>query len=332
MELQLDQHPLLNRKGEAYSPFVSHRTLALLVLLSVPIVAQSQDDSFRLTVRGYQWTTTHRTLTFTWPGYANTSCNGTTNVNGYVAGNGNFTANATDSTTCSTTYTPPSSENIDIQKPVVFILADTDSSRMVLTCTRNVRWSQCHALNPGSFRARNDKGHFEVQALFGKGKEEWVKFDIVQQTAISPLQPQETSAREAPASIEAPKSATADANGEFPARWKSMINGSVRTLRFGGEYIYGELVLTDAAAKAGAFALMDVKKDGDKYVGKINTKIVSRDGKSCSLNHQIELTLVGPDRIEGRSFTPPANAKVDWATCTFSPPAEWRDFTWIPVR
>jgi hypothetical protein len=54
---------------------------------------------------------------------------------------------------------------------------------MILTCTRNVRWSQCHALNPGFFVARNDKGHFEVQGVSPKGKEEWVRFDVVQQDA-----------------------------------------------------------------------------------------------------------------------------------------------------
>lgn len=308
---------------------MNHRLVILLALVCVPI-ARSQDDSFRLNVIGYQWTTTHRTLTFTWPGYASTSCNGTTNVNGYVTGSGNFSANATNSDACSTTYTPPSSQNIDIQKPVVFILADTDRTRLVLTCTRNVRWSQCHALNPGFFRARNDKGHFEVQAVSSKGKEEWVRFDIVQQTAISPRQP--TSAQEAPVSIEAPKSETASANGGFPARWKSMTTGSVRTLRFEGEYIYGEAVMTDEAAKAGTFALMDVKKDGDKYVGKVSQKIVSREGKSCLFNRQIELTLVTPDRIEGRLLSPPSNAKVDWSTCAVSPAADWQGFSWIPVR
>jgi hypothetical protein len=45
----------------------------------------------------------------------------------------------------------------------------------------------------------------------------------------------------------------------------------------------------------------------------------------------IELTLVTPDRIEGRAFTPPLNAKVGWNACTYSPPADWQPFTWIPV-
>jgi hypothetical protein len=204
---------------------------------------------------------------------------------------------------------------------------------MILTCTRNVRWSQCHALNPGEFLGRNDNGHFEVQALFGKGKEEWIKFDVVQQTAIARQQPQAPPAQEAPASIEAPKSETAGANPGFPARWKSMTSGTIRTLRFEGEYIYGETVFPEAAAKAGAFGLMDVKKDGDKYVGKLNGRAISPDGSaSCSVSWPFELTLVTPERIEGRAFSPPLNAKVDWTACTYSPPADWQSFTWIPVR
>ena len=91
--------------------------------------------------------------------------------------------------------------------------------------------------------------------------------------------------------------------------------------------------MPEAAKKAGVFFLMDVKKDGDKYVGKINGRIVSTDGgKSCSGTWPIELTLVTPDRIEGRSFTPPVNAKTDWNACTYSPPADWQPFSWIPVR
>jgi hypothetical protein len=112
-----------------------------------------------------------------------------------------------------------------------------------------------------------------------------------------------------------------------------MTTGLVRTLRFNGEYIYGETALPDAMAKAGVFFLMDVKKDGDKYVGKVNSHIVSspNGGKSCSLVSPIELSLVTPERIEGRIFSPQPNAKIDWNACTYSPPADWQQFTWIPV-
>ena len=184
--------------------------------------------------------------------------------------------------------------------------------------------------------ARIDHGHFEVKATFGKGKEEWVKFDVVQQTAITLQRPtaQEAPASiEAPAPVEAPKAETANAAG-FPVRWKSMTTGHVLVIRFEGDYIYGERVLPEAAANAGIFFLMDVKKDGDKYVGKTNGHILSAPtgGKSCSMTWPTELTLVTPDRIEGRSFSPPTNAKVDWNACTYSPPADWQTFTWIPVK
>jgi hypothetical protein len=310
---------------------VKNVILILIVMLCGPVL-RAQDDTFRLTVLSFQWTTNHRTLTFSWPGYANTSCNGSANINGYISG-GNISATGTSSDTCSTTYTPPSNQNIDIQTPIVFIQAETDDSRMVLTCTRNIRWSQCHSLKPGRFLGRNDNGHLEVQAFFGKNKkEEWVKFDVVQRAAIGRPQAEVPVAQDAAATIEPPESEPAGPASGFPIRWKSMTSGTIRTLRFEGEYIYGEAVLTEAAAKAGAFGLMDVKKDGDKYVGKINRRSVSPDGKACSATLPIELTLVSRERIDGRWLVPPANARIDWSTCAFSRASEWQAFTWVPVR
>jgi hypothetical protein len=306
-------------------------------------------------------------MTFSWPGYANTSCNGNSTVNAYTYGN-NISANGTSSSSCYTTYTPPRNQQIDVQKPVVFVLADTESTRMILTCTRNVRWSQCHALNPGFFMARNDKGHFEVQALSGKGKEEWIRFDIAQQNAITRPETQATTV--APASptgstqcpaglhwvatsyggycgegqqaqpsaiaaptIERPAPSATGENMGFPSKWKSITTGSIRTLRFETNYTYGEVILPEAAAKAGAFSLLELKKDGDKYVGKVNSRVVRSDGgASCSVQIPIELTLVTPERIEGHSQQPPANAKLDWATCSFTPPPARLDFSWIPVK
>lgn len=309
------------------------RAILILTTLLFCRVLHAQENNFRITVLAYQWTTTHKTLTFSWPGYANTSCNGNMNMNGYISGGGNVSASGTGSNTCSTSYTPPTTQNIDVQKPVLYIIADSATSRMVLTCTRNVRWSQCNALNPGQFAARIDKGHFEVQAVFAKGKEEWVKFDVVQQTGISPQQTQTASAQAAPVSIEAPNSAAPNANSGYPSRWKSMNTGMVRTLRVEGEYIYAETVVPEAAAKAGVFFLTETKKDGDKYVGKTNGRVVKAEGgPNCSISAPIEFTSVNPDRIEGRAFTPPLDAKLDWNTCTYSPPADWQSFVWIPVK
>jgi hypothetical protein len=119
----------------------------------------------------------------------------------------------------------------------------------------------------------------------------------------------------------------------FPSKWKSMATGTIRALRFETNYIYGEGLLPEAATKAGAFSLLELKKDGDKYVGKVNSKVVRSDGgASCSVQIPIELTLVTPERIEGHSQQPPLNAKLDWATCSFKPAFERLDFTWIPVK
>jgi hypothetical protein len=281
-------------------------------------------------------------MTFNYPGYANSSCNGSGTINAYAYGN-SVSGNTTSYANCNTTYTPPTSQNIDIQKPVVFVLADTDTNRLILTCTRNVRWSQCHALNPGFFMARNNKGQFEVQAVSGKGKEEWVKFDIVQQNAITPQSGAPTNSAAVVAvatspavpsspTIEAPSSDASAGNMGFPSKWKSMTTGSIRTLRFEPNYIYGEVILPEAAAKAGAYTLMEAKKDGDKFVGKINGKIVRADGgASCEIHAQVELTQLSPDRIEGRSQSPVPNSKIDWAKCS-NPELEWKDFVWIPVK
>lgn len=177
---------------------------ALLLVTALVGSGTAQENVHFLTVLSYQWTTTHNVLTFTWPGHANTSCNSSTYVNGnidmngsvsnsgYVRMSGNVSGTETTSSRCSTTYTPPTTQSIDIQKPIVYILADTESSRMVLTCTRNVRWSQCIALDPGVFEARNRNGHLEV-SVTKKGKPEWVKFAIIQQTAFSEQEQQEHS-------------------------------------------------------------------------------------------------------------------------------------------
>src|SRR5215469_7438350 len=326
---------------------MNSRALVCLIFLTIGPCLKAQENTFRLKVLAYQWTTTHKTMTFSWPGYANTSCSESTTINGYTYGN-NISATGNGSSSCSTTYTPASNQNIDIQKPVVFILADTENARMMLTCTRNVRWSQCHALNPGFFLARNDKGHFEVQAVSGKGKEEWVRFDVVQQNAISrheaqastvvdlsagPSRVEPASSAPAAPTIEAPAGTAAGENMGFPSKWKSMTSGSIRTLRFETNYIYGETILPEAAVKAGSFTLLELKKDGDKYVGKVNAKAVRSDGgASCSLQAPVELTLVTPERIEGNTEQPPASAKLDWTKGSFSPPPGRQEFVSMIVK
>jgi hypothetical protein len=114
--------------------------LILTVLLFYRVL-DAQENTFGISVLAYEWTTTHKTLTFSWPGQANTACNGSVSMNGFASGGGNFSANGTTPDTCSTSYTLSGTQNIDVQKPVVYILAESETSRIVLTCTRNVRSS-----------------------------------------------------------------------------------------------------------------------------------------------------------------------------------------------
>src|ERR1700676_954391 len=75
--LRCPQHSQTMQEG-----FIPMKLILGLVLLCVPMWAQ--ENTFRLAVRGYQWTTTHKTLTFSWPGYSSTSCNGNVNMNGNI--------------------------------------------------------------------------------------------------------------------------------------------------------------------------------------------------------------------------------------------------------
>jgi hypothetical protein len=177
-----------------------------------------------------------------------------------------------------------------------------------------------------------NNGHFEVQGLFDKGKEEWIKFDIVQQ-AITRQQSVAQTTQPAPPSIEAPDSSASDLSSEWPKRWKSMQTGAVFMLRVDGEYIYAEQIMSEEATKAGVFFLLELKKEGDKYVGKgTGRALKTPTGPACPLSYSAEFTRVTKQRIEGRGFGATSDAKFDWATCQFSPPPAWQELSWIPVR
>jgi hypothetical protein len=193
-------------------------------------------------------------------------------------------------------------------------------------------------LNPGTFNARiDDKGHFEVEAMKGK-KDEWIRFDVIQQSAIQHLPPEQVS-QPAAATIEAPAvpgpTDATSANSGFATHWKSMTSGANLVLRFSGEYVYVEAILPEATAKAGAFALSELKRDPATggYVGKTNIHVVSENGtESCNFSRLIELTVVTPDRIEGRQFAPPLRSKGNWKTCEYADPNDWQQFSWIPTK
>jgi S1-C subfamily serine protease len=128
------------------------------------------------------------------------------------------------------------------------------------------------------------------------------------------------------------------ASSGYPPLWKSLASGKVRKLRFEGDFIYGETVLTEEERKA-QFDSYELKKDRDGYKG------TGRFGSTCSYwsrgwqqwvrnqcgsESQIEFTSVTPNRIEGRAFGPPQGATFDCKKCSYSKPSAWTPFVWIP--
>lgn len=140
------------------------------------------------------------------------------------------------------------------------------------------------------------------------------------------------------ASLAATKSDVFKSSG-YPSLWKSLSTGKVRRVRFEGDFLYAETVLTEEQRKMG-FDSYELKKEPNGvYRG------VTRVGFTCSypsawdrsprynqckFERQIEFNSVNPNRIEGRGFGPPDGAKFDCKQCTYSKPALWTPFTWIP--
>ena len=125
-----------------------------------------------------------------------------------------------------------------------------------------------------------------------------------------------------------------ETTANFPARWKSLSTGTTKHLRFEGDRIYVETVVSEQLQKLGAFALADLKNQGDKYVGATReVEVCTYDSLSgtrynkCPFDVPTEITLISPTRIEGRLF---AGSKLNCRKCSFSKPPEWKSFVWIP--
>lgn len=172
-----------------------------------------------------------------------------------------------------------------------------------------------------------------------KEKKEWTEFDIVQQTAIAPQQAQTTSAQltsnQGTSQAVAPslEALQPSSDSGFPTQWKSMTTGNSFTVRLEGDYLHAKRNLLEAAVKVGMFFLIETKKDGGKYVGKTNGRVLkTENGPACSIIGAIEFTSVAPERIEGRAMSALPNAKFDWNSCSWLPALEWQPFIWIPVK
>ncbi len=340
--------------------------LAVLLVAATSALAKKIELQVKLldsipTTAQYTWWTAAK---------ASSSCewNGASSGTGSGTGSGTITGNTVDintetrsqtssqgSSDCHGTAVPAMTGTSTIGGAEAKLLLP-DGRIVIAGCNYKFNWGNwgnnpatkyrsCRTFTPNmyykaEFSGNNVKIFGRRPSVDGKGKEESETYktlyillpgaNIRPDSKPQEVQEMKTPAPEARTTIDAP---SATDNSGFPSRWKSMTSGAVRVLRFEGECIYAELVLPEDSAKAGVFFLTEVKKDGDKYVGKVNGRWVRRDhGASCPVTWPVELTLVTKGRIEGRTFGPPDNAKIDWSTCSPSLPAEWHPFTWIPVR
>ena len=106
------------------------------------------------------------------PGSADTTCTGSGNWFGDT-----WHGNAS----CNTQYTPAQSVPITWQHFTIYNLVETNSSYIVLGCTRNWAWSKCSYLIPGNtFPFEDKKGKISIKGhRAGKDKEQSLDLDII---------------------------------------------------------------------------------------------------------------------------------------------------------
>jgi hypothetical protein len=116
--------------------------------------------------------------------------------------------------------------------------------------------------------------------------------------------------------------------------WTSMTNGRDYKIRIDGDYIYGEWInLPPALSTTAAFQRVELKKDGDKWVGKaISYALFQYKQYSitktiwCRVEVETEVDKMSASRIEGQSHLP---TSFDAKKCQ-PEKLEWKPFTLIP--
>lgn len=116
--------------------------------------------------------------------------------------------------------------------------------------------------------------------------------------------------------------------------WTSLTSGRDYKVRIEGEYIYTEWInLPPQLQTTAAFVRSELKKDGDKWVGKVRSLLpydyktwAVENVKWCTVEMQLEIDKLAETRIEGRSM----RAKSFDAKKCKPGELEWQSFTWIP--
>lgn len=110
--------------------------------------------------------------------------------------------------------------------------------------------------------------------------------------------------------------------------WTSLTTGHDYKVRIDGDFIYTEWTNVPWNG-TGAFMRSELKKSGSKWVGKSHANLPFKyyaQVRWCSTETDIEITMVSPSRIEGRTA---AFTGFNARKCE-SKGTEWKPFTWIP--
>ena len=127
--------------------------------------------------------------------------------------------------------------------------------------------------------------------------------------------------------------------------WTSLASGRDYKLRIDGDYIYTEWVsLPTELQTTAAFVRAELKKDGDKWVGKVRSNypyeyksayfdfwkngqtVGTSNVRWCQLELDFEIDALTDSRIEGRAM---GFTTFDAKKCKPGK-MDWKPFTWIP--
>ena len=111
--------------------------------------------------------------------------------------------------------------------------------------------------------------------------------------------------------------------------WASLVSGRDFKVRIDGDSIYTEWVnLPSTLQSTGAFMRAELKKSGDKWIGKSRSSLPFNYYATvtwCRIETDIEIDTISESRIEGRGF----DYKVNVRKCQ-PEKQHWVPFTWIP--
>lgn len=128
--------------------------------------------------------------------------------------------------------------------------------------------------------------------------------------------------------------------GKRSTEWKSLTSSASRKLVISNDTITGENNFPAELLKQGAYAKWDLKKAEDIWKGKYYAGVPctvpggflkAAEVKRCEFVHDVELSLVTPNRIEGRVYSPSSTKLLSCESCKREGETQWNSMVWVPA-